>query len=57
METFKALVRPLVTFAVVGAFIWGFVTGQIEAQIFVPIVTLIIGFYFEERAVNKKIGG
>ena len=46
---FDQLVRPLVTLSLTGAFIFGFLTGRIDAQNFVPVVIMAIGFWFGAR--------
>ena len=54
IEAIRSLVRPIVTFGVVAALIYGFVTKLIAADVFLPVVTIIIGFWFAERAAEKK---
>lgn len=49
VEGIKALVRPVVTFAIIGAIIYGFVTKLIGADVFVPLATLVLVFWFESR--------
>jgi len=49
VEGIKALVRPVVTFAIIGAVIYGFVTKLIGADVFLPLATLVIVFWFESR--------
>lgn len=46
---FDQLVRPMVTLALTGAFIWGFILDKIDAQNFVPVVIMAIGFWFGAR--------
>jgi len=46
---FDQLVRPLVTLSLTGAFIWGFAFDRIDAQNFVPVVIMAIGFWFGAR--------
>ena len=46
---FDQLVRPLVTLSLTGAFIWGFILDRIDAQNFVPVVIMAIGFWFGAR--------
>jgi hypothetical protein len=47
---FDQLVRPIVTIALTGAFIFGFIQGTIDTQNFVPVVIMAIGFWFGSRA-------
>ena len=49
IEQFRGLVRPLVTYAIVASLIYGFVTKLITAETFLPIVVMIIVFWFESR--------
>ncbi len=50
----KAVVRPLISVAMAGTLIWGFVVGKIEAIIFVPIAAGVVGWWFIERSKEKK---
>ena len=54
IEAIRSLVRPVVTFGVVAALIYGFVAKLIAPDVFLPVVTIIIGFWFAERATEKK---
>jgi len=54
IEGIRSLVRPIVTFGVVAALIYGFVIKLIVADVFLPVVTIIIGFWFAERTAGKK---
>ena len=49
IDQIKALVRPVVTFGIVGAVIYGFVTKLIATDVFVPLATLVLVFWFESR--------
>jgi len=49
VEQIKALVRPVVTFGIVGTVIYGFVTKLISPDVFLPLATLVIGFWFASR--------
>ena len=42
-------VKTLITLPIVGATIYGFVTGLIESKDFVMIALLVIGFYFQKK--------
>ena len=54
IEAIRSLVRPVVTFGVVATLIYGFVAKLIAPDVFLPVVTIIIGFWFAERATEKK---
>jgi len=49
IEKIRGLVRPLVTFAVVATVIYGFVTKLIGADVFLPLATMVLVFWFESR--------
>lgn len=49
IEAIRALVRPIATLAVLGAFIYGFVMGMIEVGLFVPVVSMVVAFWFGSR--------
>lgn len=53
LEFIRGVVRPVATFALVAAVIYGFVVKLIEPQVFVPLVTLALVFWFESRE-NKE---
>jgi len=53
MEWLKAAVRPVATFALVAGAIYGFVVGLIGAEVYVPLTTLALVFYFEKREQEK----
>ena len=55
MEWFKSLVRPITTYALVAAVIWGFVTCKIESQVFIPLVTLALVFWYKDREQEKML--
>ena len=50
---FDQLVRPVVTLSLTGAFIYGFLTNRIDAQNFVPVVVMAIGFWFGARGQSS----
>ena len=61
VDAVRGLVRPLVTFAVVGAQIAfigaGVVTGSFEAaKQMLPLTTMAVSFWFLERAVSRASG-
>ena len=53
IEKIRGLVRPVVTFAVVGTIVYGFVTKLIGAEVFLPLATMILVFWFESREKNN----
>lgn len=53
IDKIRGLVRPIVTFVVVGAVVYGFVTKLIAAEVFLPLATMILVFWFESREKNN----
>lgn len=55
MEWLRKLVRPTVTWAMVGIFGYGLLRGLIPWEAATPIITMVIVFWFEsrERAIEK----
>jgi len=53
MEWLRSLVRPTVTWAMVGIFGYGLVKGFIPWEAAAPIITMVVVFWFEERAIEK----
>lgn len=49
IDKIRGLVRPIVTFAVVGTIVFGFVTKLISAEVFLPLATMVLVFWFESR--------
>lgn len=49
MDALRSSVRPLVTMALTGAFIAGFFLGRIPQDAFVPMVSVVVGFWFQSR--------
>jgi len=49
IDKIRGLVRPIVTFGIVGTVIYGFVTKLIAAEVFRPLATMILVFWFESR--------
>ena len=49
MEGYRAIVRPSVTIALTGAFIYGFVADKVDTQAFLTIFGVIITFWFKSR--------
>lgn len=41
-------VKTLITLAVTGACVWGFLRGQIPVEIFTPMVTMVLTNYFRK---------
>ncbi|MCI6271946.1 MAG: hypothetical protein MR601_03255 [Erysipelotrichaceae bacterium] len=48
-------VRTIVTLVMVFALIYGWFVGKISSQEFVPMVTMILTFYFTDRTTKKEI--
>jgi len=55
MEWLRALVRPVVTFAMVAIFGYGLLRGLIPWEAAAPIITMVIVFWFEEKAVERTL--
>ena len=53
IETIRSLVRPFIAVAFVGATVALFMLGKLEAKEILVTTSLIVGFYFGERAANK----
>lgn len=60
MEILRALVRPVVTFAITAIFGYGLVKALIPWEAGLPIITMVFIFWFEgksiERAIEKVLG-
>lgn len=54
MEWLKKVVRPVTMFGLVAGAIYGFVVGLIGPEVYVPLVTLALVFYYKEREQAKK---
>jgi len=52
IEALNSLTRPLVTVALVGGLLYGFFIGRIGGEQFFTVVTMVIGFWFGQRATN-----
>lgn len=46
--------KSLITMALVGALIWGFVVGKIEPKDFLVYVGIVITFYFAKKDKNEE---
>lgn len=45
----KETVRPVTMYVLVGGAVYGFVVGLIGPEVYVPLVTLALVFYYKER--------
>ena len=54
VEKAKKLVRPFITFCLMGTFSYLSVTGKIPSKEVALLVAIIIAFYFGERSALKK---
>jgi len=52
-EGIQVAVRPIVTFALTGGVIWGWMRGQISADAFLGLAGAVIGFWFSQRGSSK----
>lgn len=46
--------KSIITIAMVGTLIYGFIVGKITAEQFIPLVTMILTFYFAKKKENTK---
>ena len=53
-ETIKSLMRPFIAVSFVLGTIVLYLMGKIEPQSILQITSIVIGFYFGERAALKK---
>lgn len=49
-------VKTLITLAVTGAMIYGFISNKISTELFMPIVTMILTYYFTKKENKEKEG-
>ena len=49
-------VKTIITLAVTGAMIYGFIKGKISTELFMPIVTMILTYYFTKKESQEKEG-
>ncbi len=54
MNKLRSAVRPVVTFALVGALIYGFVVDKVDPKVFTGIVAGTLAWWFYDR--YKKAG-
>jgi len=47
--------RSLVALGFSGGFIWGFIDGVVSPDLFVPVVSIVVTFYFAVRAVQAGV--
>jgi len=55
MEWLRTIVRPIVTFAITGMFIYGVVKGKIPWSAATPIVSFVLVFWFQEKTIERVI--
>lgn len=41
--------KSIITIIMVGALVYGFIVGKIKASEFIPLVTMILTFYFSKK--------
>ena len=49
IDAVNGMVRPVVTLALSGALVWGFIMDKIGGEAFLGVVGLVIGFWFNRR--------
>ena len=47
--------RSLATLVIVGTFCWGFIDGIVSPDLYVPVVSIVVTFYFAVRAVQAGV--
>lgn len=52
-EALEKSVRPIVTLALTAAVIWGFTFGKISGEVFAPMVTGVVMYWFGQRQAEK----
>jgi len=59
MKEIKGLlsVKRLIALALTGTFVYLSVTGTIDAEKFVPIYTLVVGYYYGQSTAKGIKGG
>lgn len=46
--------KSLITMAMIGCLVYGFVVNKIETTEFIPLVTMILTFYFAKKDDKEK---
>lgn len=54
VNSLTKLVRPILTLALAGGFIWGFVVGKVDGGMFATTAVGIFSYWFAERTATKK---
>jgi len=54
IEVVRALIRPFIAVSVVGTLMGLFIVSRLEAKELLILAGPIIGFYFGERAAEKR---
>lgn len=49
IDLFRSAVRPTVTLAFCGAFIYGFIANLVGTDVFVGVAILVIKYWFDAR--------
>ena len=47
-------VKTIVTLVILGCTAYGFIAGKISTELFMPIVTMILTFYFQKDENSKE---
>lgn len=50
IEFLKEAVRPVVTIMFTSAVVHGFLMGRVQPSEFLPVASLALGFYFQQRS-------
>lgn len=46
--------KSLITMAMIGCLVYGFIVSKIETTEFIPLVTMILTFYFAKKDDKEK---
>ncbi len=46
--------KSLITMAMIGCLVYGFIVNKIETTEFIPLVTMILTFYFAKKDDKEK---
>jgi len=54
IEKLRSSVRPIVTYGLTGAVIYGFIVKLIPPEVFMTLATMAFTFWFVDRVVEKR---
>ena len=53
LDALNVAVRPLVTLMLVAVLCWGFIAGKVGGEAFLSVVSMVIGFWFQQRQAAR----